>query len=86
MRASLLIFFLQGMQSPTVLSPLKEGMETSNDEVAFEKLLCAMYHKKYSISGLRELSDMTRLADFYCCLPTASIGEMQNKTVEPLYL
>ncbi|KAG4419550.1 hypothetical protein IFR04_007344 [Cadophora malorum] len=61
-----------GMASPTVLSPLKEGMETSNDEVAFEKLLCAMYHKKYSISGLRELSDMTRLADFYCCLPTFS--------------
>ncbi|KAL5314543.1 hypothetical protein ACEPPN_017183 [Leptodophora sp. 'Broadleaf-Isolate-01'] len=61
-----------GMQSPTVLSPLKEGMETSSDEVAFEKLLCAIYHKKYSISGLRELSDMTRLADFYCCLPTFS--------------
>ncbi|EKD18166.1 uncharacterized protein L3040_007660 [Drepanopeziza brunnea f. sp. 'multigermtubi'] len=50
----------------------KESMGTSADEIAFEKLLCAMYHKKYSISGLRELSDMTRLADLYCCLPTFS--------------
>ncbi|KAL2063703.1 hypothetical protein VTL71DRAFT_5508 [Oculimacula yallundae] len=61
-----------GMHSPPLFSPLKDGMEPSNDEVAFEKLLCAMYHKKYTITSLRELSDMTRLADFYCCLPMFS--------------
>ncbi|PBP16491.1 hypothetical protein BUE80_DR012781 [Diplocarpon rosae] len=61
------------IQSPTKInSSPRDGLETSADEVAFEKLLCAMYRKTYSISGLRELSDMTRLADFYCCLPTFS--------------
>ncbi len=51
---------------------MKETLQISHEETAFEKLLCSMYHKNYSISGLHELSDMTRLADFYCCLPTLS--------------
>ncbi|CZT06610.1 uncharacterized protein RAG0_12292 [Rhynchosporium agropyri] len=74
------------VHSPTILSPLKDGMEASTDEVAFEKLLCAMYHKKYSINSLRELSDMTRLADFYCCLPTFSTSLYSELWYSPLLI
>ncbi|CAL3972274.1 unnamed protein product [Diplocarpon coronariae] len=58
--------------SPATSRSPPDGMGSSADDVAFEKLLCAIYRREYTIAGLGELSDMTRLAEWYGCLPTFS--------------
>ena len=55
-------------------SILKNIIGLVNDETAFEKVLCAFYSKPYTITSFRELSDMTRLADFYRALPILSVS------------
>lgn len=62
----------KGLQSPAPSASPRDGTSNPADATAFEKLLCAMYRMKYEISGLRELSDITRLAESYCCLPAFS--------------
>ncbi|RAL63661.1 hypothetical protein DID88_003704 [Monilinia fructigena] len=42
------------------------------DSEAFHKLLCTIYRMRTSITSVEELVTITRLADYYCALPTAS--------------
>jgi hypothetical protein len=45
----------------------------AEDEIeAFQKLLCAMYNRPYTINSPEELEKITSLADFYCALPILS--------------
>jgi len=49
--------------------------------VAFEKILCALYSKPYSIESVQELGDISRLASFYCSLrmvATSLYGVLHN--------
>ncbi|TVY83800.1 hypothetical protein LSUE1_G001897 [Lachnellula suecica] len=39
---------------------------------AFWRLLCAMYHRPYTINEYYDLLHLTQLADFYCALPIVS--------------
>lgn len=60
------------MVSPTLGNLPREHIARYDAEMAFEKLLCALYHKKYIIASLRELSHITELAEAHCCLPCFS--------------
>ncbi|TVY73408.1 hypothetical protein LSUE1_G008359 [Lachnellula suecica] len=40
--------------------------------IAFERLLCAIYHKPYILNVWSELERVVRLADFYCAVPAVS--------------
>jgi hypothetical protein len=51
---------------------LKERLGFENDEEAFRKVLCALYNRPYSIANFRELSDMTRIGDYFSMLPIVS--------------
>lgn len=38
----------------------------------FENMLCAMYRKNYKLGSHEDLTELVRLADFYCALPAVS--------------
>jgi hypothetical protein len=42
------------------------------EETAFEKLLCAIYSRPYTITNVAEFMDIVRLADFYRSFPMLS--------------
>ncbi|KAB8291542.1 hypothetical protein EYC80_006343 [Monilinia laxa] len=42
------------------------------DSGAFHKLLCTIYRMRTSITSVEELATITRLADYYCALPSVS--------------
>jgi hypothetical protein len=45
---------------------------TTQEESAFQNLLCAMFNRPYCILDATELNIMTQMADYYCALPTLS--------------
>ena len=47
---------------------------TTQEENAFQNLLCAMFNRPYCILDATELNIMTQMADYYCALPTLSIS------------
>lgn len=44
----------------------------SQEERAFQNLLCAIFNRPYCIVDTTELNIMTQMADYYCMLPTLS--------------
>ena len=51
---------------------LRSERNTTGEQLAMDKLLCAIHNKAYAISGFKEFQDLVRLADFYCALPVLS--------------
>jgi hypothetical protein len=59
---------------------------TDAEEMAFRKFLCALHGKAYTIISTRELSDITRLAEFYCALPMVSRSLYAALPVSPDFI
>lgn len=60
------------MAPEDVKGTLKCALEEAAEQSAFEKLICALYLKPHSIDSVIELSNIARLASFYCTLRMVS--------------
>jgi len=48
------------------------GLDPNKEMTVFEKLLFAFYNRVYKIVDVNELRVLTKMADYYCALPTLS--------------
>lgn len=58
------------LQKPDPYGKFKGDMDGQQNR--FEELLCAFYTKPYVVSSIDQLSKLTDLADYYCCLRVLS--------------
>ena len=48
---------------------LKDDRNKTDEQLAIERLLCAIHNKAYVIPSFEAFKSLVRLADFYCAVP-----------------
>ncbi|KAH9215140.1 hypothetical protein DL95DRAFT_461401 [Leptodontidium sp. 2 PMI_412] len=69
--------------------------DTDQETAEFEKLLCAIYNRSYSIANVDEFLSLVEMADYYCALPSLSqtlyssmlrspsfVGEIRHRSLD----